>query len=85
MCLVLRWSSVLVVTNQFHQLRSLWTFQRAARDLGLPEGSVRVFVERVPFVGHKGYGLPLLDAAVDLWDWLREVAAIAWYKLRGFI
>mmetsp|Transcript_26020 Transcript_26020/g.77160 ORF Transcript_26020/g.77160 Transcript_26020/m.77160 type:complete len:165 (-) Transcript_26020:398-892(-) len=76
------WRRVAVATSPFHQRRSLWVFLRAARDLGL---DVRVHVVTAPFVGHAGHPLRVFDAAVDAWDWVREVAAIAWYYYKGFL
>ncbi len=76
-------STVLLVTNLFHQRRSLWVFKRAARDLGM--SGMRFRVARVPFVGHKGYGLTAIDRAVDIWDFGRELLAIPYYLFRGYI
>ena len=99
------WSSVLVVTNPFHQRRSQWTFLKAAADLGLvaPSGrqlgshrddgssaaageAVRIYVARTPFVGHVGYaGGSMHDAAVDVWDWIREILAMGYYWAKGYV
>ena len=99
------WSSVLIVTSPFHQRRSLWTFRRAARDLGMPAADpglpasvlglpaggpptdgFRLYVARAPFVAHAGYdGGPLRNAAVDVWDWARELAAMVYYWGKGYV
>ena len=91
------WSSVLIVTSPFHQRRSLWTFCRAARDLGmpttcsglptgLPTAGFRLYVARAPLVAHAGYdGGPLRNAAVDVWDWARELAAMVYYWGKGYV
>ena len=77
---------MLLVTNPFHQLRSVLIFGRAASDLGLAEGFLQLSVAEVPFGGgHKGFGGPLLDAAVDLLDIFREGAALVYYKMKGYI
>jgi hypothetical protein len=48
--------------------------------------SLSIFVARAPFVGHVGYGGgPLFNAAVDLWDWGRELLAVAYYWAKGYI
>lgn len=77
------WQRLLLVTNPFHQRRSYWTFVRAAADLGEQGGSA--FVAPAPCAGHAGYGPALLDAAADQWDWWREVAAVAYYWVRGWL
>ena len=93
------WSSVLVVTSPFHQRRSQLTFLKAAKDLGIQATSggwlgsreqgdtaLRVYVAQAPFLGHVGYsGGPVHDAAVDVWDWIREVLAMAYYWAKGYI
>ena len=46
----------------------------------------RVYMAQAPFLGHMGYsGGPLHDAAVDVWDWIREVLAMAYYWAKGYI
>lgn len=44
-----------------------------------------LFVAAAPFAGHHGYGCAALDAAADAWDFARELAALAWYALRGWL
>mmetsp|Transcript_18986 Transcript_18986/g.53178 ORF Transcript_18986/g.53178 Transcript_18986/m.53178 type:complete len:237 (+) Transcript_18986:207-917(+) len=69
------WSSALLATNTFHQRRTLLTFQRVASDLGI---HCQVGVLEVPFAGHRwGLGF-LVDNAMDLLDFVRELAAFVY-------
>ncbi|KAG1662508.1 hypothetical protein FOA52_000912 [Chlamydomonas sp. UWO 241] len=87
------WSSITLVTNTFHQRRSLLTFRKAAAQLCLAPGDkpVSVYVTPMPFAGHQNYPLigtaktKQMDLLVDLWDFVRELAALAYYKAKGFI
>lgn len=78
----------------------MWTFLKAAREIGFKPSTVgqqasnaqdlsdhlRVFVDRSPFTGHLGYaGGMLHDAAMDIWDWVREILAILYYWIKGYI
>jgi uncharacterized SAM-binding protein YcdF (DUF218 family) len=83
-------SSILIVTSPFHQLRSLWTFEKAAREAG--RNDLRFFIAKTDFVPHRGfgplhegYGAQLINASIDLWDLMREILAIFFYKYKGFI
>jgi uncharacterized SAM-binding protein YcdF (DUF218 family) len=82
--------SILIVTSPFHQLRSLWTFEKAAREAGRKD--LRFFIAKTDFVPHRGfgplrdgYGAKLINASIDLWDLVREILAILFYKYKGFI
>ncbi|GAX75347.1 hypothetical protein CEUSTIGMA_g2791.t1 [Chlamydomonas eustigma] len=79
------WSKILVVTSPFHQKRSYWTFKKAVKDSGMDPSQLSVRMLRTSFVGHIGYGGALQDTAVDCWDWVREILAIAYYWVRGYI
>ena len=49
-------------------------------------GAVRIYVSRTPFVGHVGHaGGSIHDAAVDVWDWVREVLAMVYYWAKGYV
>jgi len=86
------WHSIVLVTNPFHQLRSYHTFKHAMQEMGLwvadeaQGGAIgyRLYVAAAPFAGHRGYGA-VLDAAADQFDFWRELAALAWYWLRGWL
>ena len=79
----------MVVTNPFHQVRSLLTFRCAAKEAGLRDLAVLLAVVD-PLAG-KGQedGQPLLAKLRSaLWlevDMSRELAALAWYWLRGWL
>ena len=81
--------SVVIVTSPFHQRRSLWTFERAAKEAGCLD--LKIFIARTAFVAHHGYGrgfgfaAGLFNSSIDLWDWIREVLAIIYYKMMGFV
>ncbi|KAF6251770.1 DUF218 domain-containing protein [Scenedesmus sp. NREL 46B-D3] len=75
-------SSVVLVTNPFHQLRSYLTFRKAAQQSGM---DLQVYVAAAPFAGHCGYGHWLLDAAMDQVDFWRDVVALGYYGLRGWL
>lgn len=75
-----RWSTILLVTSQFHQLRSLLAYRRAVRDLKL-QPVPEIFVASVPFTARTGP----VGFALDFYDWGRELAALAWYKWKGYI
>jgi hypothetical protein len=45
----------------------------------------QLYVAAAPFAGHCGYGFWLLDVAADQLDFWRELAAIAWYAMRGWL
>mmetsp|Transcript_6179 Transcript_6179/g.13450 ORF Transcript_6179/g.13450 Transcript_6179/m.13450 type:complete len:123 (+) Transcript_6179:1583-1951(+) len=77
------WRSILLVTNPFHQWRSVRVFHKAMRDLGMEP--LPVHVAALPFVQHRGYGNAWIDQAIDIWDFVRELLAIAYYKAKGFI
>jgi len=79
------WHNILVVTNQFHQRRSLLTFKKAACDLHM---KVQVLVEQLPFAGHQHGawgGGPLLDMYMDMYDGARELAALPYYWAKGYL
>lgn len=46
---------------------------------------MQLYVAAAPFAGHHGYGHWLLDAAMDQVDFWRELAAVAWYGMRGWL
>jgi uncharacterized SAM-binding protein YcdF (DUF218 family) len=76
--------SFLIATNTFHQLRSLLVFRKVLQEMGL--GGSRVYVAEVPFTGHRGWGGgPLLNHAIDQLDFWREIAALVYYWLKGYI
>lgn len=142
--------SVVLITNPFHQLRSYFTFRKAAKQAGMdiqvseccavdvmqPDAvyllifvarctekglfsaiavctsrrsthaelsclccsvmpaslnlpilyfMLQLYVAEAPFAGHHGYGSALLDCAMDQLDFWRELAAIAWYWVRGYL
>eukprot|EP00879_Flechtneria_rotunda_P015661 GHRR01016383.1.p1 GENE.GHRR01016383.1~~GHRR01016383.1.p1 ORF type:complete len:250 (+),score=61.10 GHRR01016383.1:329-1078(+) len=74
--------TVVIITNPFHQLRSYFTFKRAAEEAGM---DVQFYVAKAPFAGHCGYGHWLIDSAMDQWDFWRELGAIAYYAARGWL
>ncbi|KAK9864362.1 hypothetical protein WJX84_010489 [Apatococcus fuscideae] len=93
-----RWQSVAVVTSPFHQLRAGLTFACAAKQ-SLPESSrpeIWVYqeaagssqdretaVNRLPGL----WWLPqrLLEESAAAWDFYRELAALGYYWLRGWM
>lgn len=85
------WRSIVLVTNPFHQWRSYHTFKRALQQMGMnvtsvgPGPSYKLYVAAAPFAGHRGYGCGVLDLLADYWDFFREIAAISWYGLRGWL
>lgn len=80
------WTSLVIVTNPFHQLRSALVFQQVVRELSTDsQPSMQVFVAQAPFAPHCGWGSRQLDAWLDLYDFLRELAAIVYYWARGWI
>jgi uncharacterized SAM-binding protein YcdF (DUF218 family) len=83
------WRIIVLITNPFHQLRSYHTFKHAMGELGMPvddqrPGGYRLYVAAAPLAGHRGYGAPL-DALADQWDFWRELAALGYYGLRGWL
>lgn len=46
---------------------------------------LQVYVAPAPFAPHCGWGHPALDAAMDQLDFWRELAALAYYWLRGWL
>eukprot|EP00798_Chlamydomonas_sp_ICE-L_P013842 gene13842-19763_t len=83
-CHVDKWQKVVIVTNPFHQWRSYRVFQKAAADAGMK--GITFWMAKVSFGwGHRGHGNIVFDAAVDLLDVIRELAAIAYYKWKGYI
>ncbi len=49
---------------------------------------MQLFMQEMPFAGHQhwhwGGGL-MLDQSMDLYDWLRELAALPYYWAKGYI
>ncbi|PNH11121.1 hypothetical protein TSOC_002081, partial [Tetrabaena socialis] len=85
-----RWTSVLLVTSPFHQIRSQLVFQKlAAAAAAAHAGSegwwqpTKVYVARTAFVPHAGHFWWPLDRLVDWWDFVREVAALVYYLGRA--
>ena len=78
--------SIVLVTSPFHQLRSYHTFKRAMAERGftIQPGGWQLYMANAPFAGHRGYGC-LLDVVADQWDCWRELAALAWYALCGYL
>lgn len=74
--------ALLIVTSPFHQLRSYYTFRRAAEQKGL---SIQLYTAKAPFAGHCGYGHWLLDGLMDQVDFWRELAALGYYGVRGWL
>ena len=81
-------TSLLLVTNRFHQWRTYAVFERAVRQQTSAEaadagsggsggGAWSVAVS--------GLERDVMDDRVTQWDFWRELAAIVYYKLRGYI
>ena len=51
----------------------------------LAPSSPQVYMAPAPYAPHTGYGSAVLDRLVDWVDLVREAAAIAWYKYKGYI
>lgn len=85
------WRGVAVATNPFHQLRALLTFRCAAQQQAAVSGTppLEVVLARVPpETAGRGYAGRAGRALGALWmnyDIAREVAALAWYWLRGWL
>lgn len=45
----------------------------------------QLYTAKAPFAGHCGYGHKVLDVIADQVDFWREVAALGWYGLRGWL
>jgi hypothetical protein len=67
-------------TNARQVLCDLW-WTRA--DLG--GHCVQVYVAPAPFAGHQSFRLQPLNVALDYWDYVRELAALVYYKMMGYI
>lgn len=52
---------------------------------GLLLPCLQLYMAAAPFSGHCGYGHWLLDAAMDQVDFWRDVGAIGYYHLRGWL
>jgi len=80
---------VVVVTSEFHQFRARRTFQVAARELEeTPEHPMSVVVASLSSVPWETDGRRASAAASELkhqLDFVRELAAIALYYVRGWI
>eukprot|EP01026_Neomeris_dumetosa_P051453 TRINITY_DN45306_c0_g1_i4.p2 TRINITY_DN45306_c0_g1~~TRINITY_DN45306_c0_g1_i4.p2 ORF type:complete len:101 (-),score=7.17 TRINITY_DN45306_c0_g1_i4:178-480(-) len=71
-------TKVLLITNKFHQFRSYLAFVKAAQDLKIQcEFKVLNITHDVENDG--------IDAIYGLYAVLREIAAIGWYIIRGYI
>jgi hypothetical protein len=46
---------------------------------------LQLYTAHAPFAGHHGYGHWLLDGLMDQLDFWRELAALGWYGLRGWL
>ncbi|GLI65520.1 hypothetical protein VaNZ11_009075 [Volvox africanus] len=46
-------------------------------------GAMKVFMARTAMFPHAGYFSPLANQLIDLWDWARELLALAYYFLKG--
>jgi hypothetical protein len=46
---------------------------------------MQLFVADAPCAGHHGYHNRMLDALMDQWDFWREVLALAYYYVRGWL
>lgn len=49
-----------------------------------PGAAYRLYVADAPFAGHRGYGR-VPDALADQWDFWRELAALGYYWIRGYL
>ena len=79
--------SLLLVTSRFHQWRTLAVFERAIREYGEEDGG-----DGGGGGGGGGWSVGMseverdvMDDHVTQWDFWRELAAIVYYKLRGYI
>ena len=68
-------TSLLLVTNRFHQWRTHAVFRRAVRERRGEEWAV----------GVRGMAEDVMDERVTQWDFWRELAAILYYQARGYI
>jgi hypothetical protein len=51
----------------------------------LPLLLLQLYTAQAPFAGHCGYGHWWLDAFMDQVDFWRELAALGYYGLRGWL
>ena len=70
---------LLLVTNRFHQWRAWRVFEKAV------EGKRKGGEGRRWEVGMSGMERDVFDERVTQWDWWRELAAIVYYRMRGYI
>ena len=78
-----RWTTVAVVTNPFHQFRALRVFKCAARTLPGAE-HLTFSLAHVPR-DSAAQGQTAVDVIFQQWDVWREVAAIVYYWLHGWL
>jgi hypothetical protein len=53
--------------------------------IGVLLSLLQLYTAKAPFAGHHGYGHWLLDGVMDQIDFWRELAALGWYGLRGWL
>ncbi|KAK9821693.1 hypothetical protein WJX74_008860 [Apatococcus lobatus] len=85
-----RWGSLAVITSPFHQLRAGLTFACAAKQSLAAEVRPQIFVyqESAKTNGRhpvRNLQARLLKALAATWDFHRELAALAYYWLRGWL
>lgn len=80
----LRWRSLVVVTNSFHQLRSYLVFRCAVRQSLPGDRQPQVWLAHVPVNELSLRGLSL-QKVYSSWDFIRELAALLYYWLRGWL
>ncbi|GIL75839.1 hypothetical protein Vretifemale_5554 [Volvox reticuliferus] len=46
-------------------------------------GAMKVYMARTAMFPHAGYFSPFANQLIDLWDWARELLALAYYFMKG--
>jgi len=81
------WNSVAVSTSHFHQFRSKRVFQKAIETRKLTKVKVKMLqqVQESSYSRHKDGRERTREFMIGQFDFLREFAAIAYYKMRRWI
>ena len=77
------WTAVAIVTNPFHQFRALRVFRCAARSV--PGAEHLTFALAEVSRDSVAQGQTTVDVIFQQWDVWREVAAIVYYWLHGWL
>tara|TARA_X000000368_G_scaffold400161_1_gene371776 strand:+ start:5052 stop:6005 length:954 start_codon:yes stop_codon:yes gene_type:complete len=81
------WNSVVVSTSHFHQFRSKGVFQKAIETRKLSKAKVKMLnqVQESSYSRHVDGRERTREFAIGQFDFFRELAAIAYYKMRRWI